>query len=166
MKGFILIMMMVSTLLLTSCVTRETHLVPNNQPFGEFTGDHVNHTVTAKNLYENVTGLIIGDYNYVNLTNSSFIIQKAGYYATNGQFSFSDGANTEFHLAIGLNGVRQQDCHTERKLGTGGDVGSASFTCISYYNVSDILTLMVENVDNVNDIEIHSLNLNIRRIST
>lgn len=165
MKGLI-ILMMALTLLLTSCVTRETHLIPSNQPFGEFTGDHVNHSVTIEDVYENITGLTIGDYNFITAANSSFTIEKAGYYAVNGQFSFSDGANTEFHIALGTNGLRNKDCHTERKLGTGGDVGSCSFTCINYFNVSDVLTLMVENVDNVNDIEIHSLNFNVRRVSS
>jgi len=123
-----------------------------------------NITISAPGVYENITGLVVGHISNVVFNSSKFIIVEPGIYKISSQFAFSDGANTEFHLAMGKNGIRDEHCHTERKIGTGGDVGSASFTCIDNVTTGDILTVMVENVDNTNDPEIHSINFNILKI--
>jgi hypothetical protein len=40
-------------------------------------------------------------------------------------------------------------------------VGSTSFTCIDYLVEGDEVTAMIENIDNTNNPEIHSINLNL-----
>jgi len=146
---------------------RETLIITTtpNLIYGEMHGRDIGETIiTAQNTYYNIIGLTCGSSNGVNCSNSTLTIETAGHYQINSQFAFNDGANVEFHLALGLNSTRLNHCHTERKLGTGVDVGSASFTCIDPFNVGDKLTVMIENVDNTNNPDIQSINLNILRV--
>jgi hypothetical protein len=61
--------------------------------------------------------------------NDQISFSKTGYYLVNGSFSFEcDTNNVEWKMAAFLNGVEQDQIHLVRKIGTAGDVGSASFT--------------------------------------
>ena len=152
----------------SSCLSCKDYLIDvidNNKAYGELYGHEIGDTIiTNQSFYTNVTGFSNGDcFNTVAFNNTITILDQ-GVYHISAQFSFSDGANTEFHIAAGINGQRQIDCHAQRKIGTGGDVGSSSFTCIKELNATDIVTLMIENVDNVGDPEIHSVNINLVKI--
>jgi len=129
--------------------------------FGELTSRNAAVSITQKDAYFNVTGLDTFHVNGMRVGNNSLIVLNAGFYKIDSQFSFSDGANTEFHIALGVNGLREDHCHAQRKIGTGGDVGSASFTCIDKFSKYDVLTIMMENVNNTNDPTIQSINLNV-----
>jgi len=133
--------------------------------YGELWARNITISITTQKVYFNVTNLTQGEFNNVIITNDFIKILEKGVYAVNSQFSFSDGANTEFHLALGINGSRANDCHSQRKIGTGGDVGSASFSCFSTFSTGDKITVMIENLDNLNNPDIKSINLNINKIN-
>lgn len=162
-----LFFILILTLFMTGC-SNDPIFIKTNSPteiYGEMYGKEIGEVqIDTISKYYNITNLTQGDISGVNYSNSKLIIDEAGVYAISSQFSFSDGANTEFHLGLGINGSRQDHCHTQRKVGTGGDMRSASFTCINSFNKGDIITVMIENVDNVNNPTIHSINLNIIKI--
>lgn len=64
-------------------------------------------------------------------TNDKITFTKTGFYKVNGSFSFSCGTNNvTFFGAAFLGGTEQDNIHWERKIGTAGDRGNASFTGI------------------------------------
>ena len=71
--------------------------------------------------------------------NDKITLTVAGYYLVNCSLNFSAGNNKIFRMAPFLGGVEQDAIHIVRKIGTAGDVGSASF--------SGILTVAAVPVD-------------------
>ena len=71
--------------------------------------------------------------------NDKITLTVAGYYLVNCSLNFSAGNNKTFYIAPFLGGVEQDSIHIVRKIGTAGDVGSASF--------SGILTVAAVPVD-------------------
>ena len=67
-------------------------------------------------------------------------------------------------LILGIDFNKQDKCHTERVIGTGGDVGSASYTCLINLLIGDSINLIIENVDSTANPTIHNLQLNALRI--
>ena len=63
-------------------------------------------------------------------TNDKITITKAGKYRVVGTFSFSGTANSNWRIALFNDGTEEACVHLARKLGAGGDVGSASFSGI------------------------------------
>lgn len=160
-KGFIIIIVILILFLILSLFAG---IEPKEElaVFGELSArTEAMAIIIQKDVYVNVTGLNATHIQGVESDNESLTILTAGFYKIDSQFSFSDGANTEYHLALGRNGVRENHCHSQRKIGTGGDVGSASFTCIDEFMVEDKITIMIENVNNVQDPTIQSINLNV-----
>lgn len=73
-------------------------------------------------------------------------IERQGIYMLDYHTSFENGANREFHVSAGLNGVAKlHECHSSRKIGTGGDIGSMSGNCILTLSLGDVISLLVEN---------------------
>jgi len=63
-----------------------------------------------------------------NAANDKIVIAKTGKYMVLGTSSFTSGTNNVvWKSAAFLNGVEQSNIHWARKVGTGADVGSASF---------------------------------------
>lgn len=60
--------------------------------------------------------------------NDKITITKTGRYRVSCNISFSDGSNITWRIAGFLGGVEQPQLHLHRKMGTGGDVGAASFS--------------------------------------
>lgn len=63
------------------------------------------------------------------VTNDKITFTKPGIYRVSGSFNFScDTNNIDFLGTVFLNSVEQDHIHFERKISTGGDIGSAGFT--------------------------------------
>lgn len=77
-------------------------------------------------------------------TDDSITIIQTGIYDIAGQFSFTGGANIEFHIHLRIDGA-EQDEGTHRKL-SGQDVGSCSFVAQKSLTAGEVLTAFVENV--------------------
>lgn len=103
--------------------------------FGEiFVDDGVTaQTVPTGTTYTLLTAFTT-DGESSNMTNAAasdkITITKAGKYKVQGSFSFSGTANSNWRIALFKGGVEESCIHLARKLGAGGDVGSASFSGI------------------------------------
>jgi hypothetical protein len=138
-----------------------------NQIYGEIWGKDVGVVSLSAGIYTNVTNITYGLINGMtqNITeNSDLTIQVGGVYQVTSQWSFSGSATNEYHLSLTINHIQQDKCHSERKIGTGGDVGSASFTCFIDVSVGDYIIPVIENVGASNSATIHDLQLNLVRI--
>lgn len=136
-----------------------------NMIYGEVWGKEIGDVnIISQGVYYNVTNVSLGETNGFTEADGKLTAKYSGIYSVNSAWSFSGSANTEYHLALGVNGGRQEHCHAQRKIGTGGDVGSSSLSCIDRFNAGDVITLMIENVDSATDPTIHSINLNVVRI--
>lgn len=101
---------------------------------------HLDGGVTPQSIptgttYTKITGFIDNGYSDMNgnvtpdATNSKITLGHLGIYKVSGAFSFSSGVgNINFYGTLFLDGVEQSQIHFKRKIGTSGDVGSASFT--------------------------------------
>jgi hypothetical protein len=139
--------------------------ITGNQIYGEAWGTDIGEvSLASAGVYYNITNLTVGNVNGFHLSGGGLIAEVSGMYSVRSQFAFSGQPNNEYHLALGVNGERVQSCHTERLIGSGGDVGSASITCFCPMEQGDNMTSMVENVDSSGNPTIHNINLNMVRI--
>ena len=138
-----------------------------NSIYGEVWAHDSGVVALTEDVYSNFTNLTMGNINGFQFNvsgNNELVSNHSGMLSINSQFSFNGAANTEYHLALAIGGQRILQCHTERKIGTGNDVGSASITCLCPITAGDAITAMVENTDSDADVTIHDINLNIVRI--
>lgn len=77
--------------------------------------------------------------------NDRITLGTAGDYEVSAQFSFSGTLSTTFTLHARLDAVEVAQIACTRKLGTGGDVGSCSFTGILTSTAGQQLTVYVES---------------------
>lgn len=71
-------------------------------------------------------------------------VDHDGVYLVTAQVSFSGTLNTTFTVHVRIDGV-EQDEGLHRKMGTGGDVGSASLMAIISLSEGNVLTLYVQS---------------------
>lgn len=121
--------------------------------------------IPAANTYVNVTENITEQFsNGVSISGGKMTIEVSGRYSLISSVSASDGGNKEFHMSVGINGINQDNCHMPRVIATAIDVGSWSLSCSILVNQNDVVTLMVENVDDGGDVLINDMNLMITRM--
>lgn len=148
-----------------------------NQTVGNLTGDFVYGEMWDHNdsgftvdlitvqVYENVTNLTTGSQNGFILSNSKLTTQISGVYKVDYSVSFSGSANSEIGFDLGINGVFQNNTHSHRKIGTGGDIGNTGGTGYIFLNQGDVVTLMArDEASPVRDISIVSVNINLLRV--
>jgi hypothetical protein len=106
---------------------------------GTFAGIHVHDASAAQSIPTGATYTKLTCYTdneassnvTPDATNDKITITRAGIYKVDGSFSFTCGTNNvTFFGALFLDGTEQDNVHWERKIGTAGDRGSASFTGI------------------------------------
>ena len=135
-----------------------------NQIFGSTTGNELGDIIiSSSGVYYNITtvtkGLLNG-FDFNESGNGEIGALVAGIYKLDSGWSFSGSANTEYHLRLAVNGLPADNCHAQRKIGTGADVGSATTApCFVRLEVGDEVTAQIENVDNVNNAEVHDIGL-------
>lgn len=142
---------------------------------GNFTGnnyyaeawakDSAISNVVSQSVYVNITNMTNSKVNGFDYDgNGTFVSLIDGLLSVNSQFAFSGNANQEYHLRFVVNGVGADNCHTRRVIGTGGDVGSASITCLCPVSIGDMINVQIENVDSTGSPSIADVNLNLVRI--
>lgn len=77
-------------------------------------------------------------------TNDQITIGLIGVYVVMFQCSFSGSVSETFEFHLRVNGTEVAEAGFHRTLGTGGDVGSASFMQFMLLEGSDVLTVYVE----------------------
>lgn len=136
-----------------------------NNIYGEMYGVHSGEIYVTEDNYQNISNLTAGYNNgFVFDGNYTLTVVYSGVYKVTSDFAFSGTANNEYHLSFAINNARQSKCHTERVIGTGGDVGSAGVTCLVELNVGDYVAMQIENVDSSGNPTIHDINLNLVRV--
>ena len=113
----------------------------------------------------NVTGISNGLFNNMTLsdTDGSITIISADTYRASLSASFQSGNAGDFDLHIGVDGVEDDKCHANRRIGTGTDVGNAGMTCLLELEVNEVVTFLV-NSPQSETIKFEALNFNLERI--
>jgi len=89
----------------------------------------------------------------------------AGMYRVSCSISFSGSLNATITGKVYVTGAADASLLFVRKLGTGGDVGSASTAGLASLSASDTVDFRVTADGNTKSITIHALNLSIERIN-
>lgn len=90
-------------------------------------------------------------------------IQEAGTYMVNGNISFSGTLSKTFYVRVYKNSS-PIGTPCERKLGTGGDVGAASFCALAELVAGDVLSAYHWSDDGGTSFTAHQICLNALRI--
>lgn len=77
------------------------------------------------------------------LMTNGITVLSAGTYKVSHQLSYSGVLSGDIEAAIMINGVHQAHAEFERKLGTGGDVGSASAHGLFYLESNDVVNVAI-----------------------
>lgn len=117
--------------------------------------------INASGQYYNITLFNRVLSQGVGVSDNKSMILYDGVYSFNYHMSFGGGATVEYHMSIGVNGIEKDECHGARVIGTGGDVGNMGGSCLLYLSAGDVVTVMVENEDNTQDITISDLSVNM-----
>lgn len=97
--------------------TKITGFAANGSASGDVTPDHANDRIT---------------------------VATAGNYEVFFQCSFSGSVSTTFTISLAVDGTENEQYALQRKLGTGGDVGSASFTGQITLSAAQVLTCLIK----------------------
>jgi hypothetical protein len=113
----------------------------------------------------NVTGLTNGLSNNMTLndTNGSITVIDADTYRTELSASMQSASAADFDFHVGVDGVDQDKCHANRRIGTGTDTGNIGITCLLDLAVGEVVTFMVNSAAN-ETIKFEALNWNMDRI--
>lgn len=112
-------------------------------------------TTTSLNLFRTDTNSVNNRIRYVGKTNRNFSYSVS--------FSVTAATNNKtFNFYIYKNGVKLPESKQSRKIGTGGDVGSASLTGLVNLATNDYIEVWVENETDGTNITAQSLNFVLR----
>jgi hypothetical protein len=113
----------------------------------------------------NVTGITNGLSNNMTLsgTNGSITVVDADTYRTELTASMQSASAADFDFHIGVDGVDQDKCHANRRIGTGTDTGNIGMTCLLDLAVGKVVTFMVNSAAS-ETIKFEALNWNMDRI--
>ena len=91
-------------------------------------------------------------------------VANAGKYIAHLEASFSGTLSAEIKLRFAINGTTVAKSESARKLGTGGDVGSASCHCILDLSASDVVTVYVASDGSSDSFVLVDSNLTLIRV--
>lgn len=134
----------------------------DNEIIGEISiqGNDVAMPLPRQGQYHNVTeGVSDGNSNGFTYATGNLTCTRAGLYIVIISASVSGTNNKEYHIALGVNAVRDTNIHTQLKMSASGDdvpIGASGTVTLA---VGDKVNLMVENVDGTEEFTIHDMNL-------
>jgi hypothetical protein len=113
----------------------------------------------------NVTGITNGLSSNMTLsdTNGSITVIDADTYRAEVSASMQSASAADFDFHVGVDGVDQDKCHANRRIGTGTDTGNIGMTCLLDLAAGEVATFMVNSAAN-ETIKFESLNFNLDRI--
>jgi hypothetical protein len=113
----------------------------------------------------NVTGLTDDIFNNmtINGTNGTVTVIDTGPYVCNFTMSHQSATPADFDHHIGVDGVDQDVCHSNRTIATGTQSGGVPINCMLELTAGEVVTGMVNSVNN-ETIMYESLNFGCRRI--
>jgi prophage DNA circulation protein len=93
---------------------------------------------------------------------NTFTITKAGLYMYAASFSFSGTANKTIEVSAWTNNVEAINTNFQRKISSGGDVGSAAKVAFLNLKVGDYVQVRVTGESNSDTITIQQANFSLR----
>lgn len=118
-------------------------------------------TMTYINLTANQTKGLTKNFNF---SNGKITTELSGNYEINYHVSFSGQTGSVHGFGVGVNGIKQDNCYCQRKLGS-VDVGNIADGCLLSLNIGDVVTLISDDEDAiVHDITVVASNLRIKKI--
>jgi len=139
-----------------------------NQFYGEiynFSSSGVTHAIAGADAYINITtGTREGEMNGFSFSGGKATTIVPGLYRFSHGMSFNGGNGDEYHSTVGVDGISQNKCHAVRDAGSAAKTGSVSRTCLIRLTVGNVVTFMVENDMDADDVVIEDFNLNWWRI--
>ena len=128
-------------------------LYKNHNNYGEMWFVNENGTttnLTGTDVYNNITGMSDGYNNGLSLINGNYLnVSQAGLYKIDYGISFKGGNNQLYGMAIGINGIAQQNrCYAHRTT-TSNAVGNVGSSCIMNLTKGNRITLMIADESGV-----------------
>jgi hypothetical protein len=109
-------------------------------------GGAVAQSVTTAGVFEKFTGFTANGHNSgmtADAANDQIVVGQDGYYKVAFQISFSGTLSSTWDAVLRVAGVQQPNVHFRRKLGTGGDIGSASAVGVIQASAGDALDIVI-----------------------
>jgi hypothetical protein len=97
-------------------------------------------------------------------SSNSITVLKKGMYQYNGSLSFSGTGNSTIECAAFTNGTEAINSDFKRKIGSGGDVGSAAKAAMLNLNAGDYVQMKITADSNGDSITIQQANFSLRLI--
>jgi len=114
-------------------------------------------------IYYNITNNMTASFLNGFKQNNGFLIpETSGWYEAHISLSFTGSVGNEYHISLGINGARQLNCHAAQTFGATGRIVSVSNACPVYLNEGDNLSLMVENVDSSDGINVFDASVYVK----
>lgn len=162
-------------------IDKEVNIAENLNISGNFTGNQIygemyyhNDTATSLNFAVDGTyyNIFMTDADYLNgftfnggfgLT-SNLTAQVDGVYKAS-FFAVGDGQNNhEYHSAVFVNAVEQDNCEAKKKMSAGGDITTMNGDCFIRLNVGDVVDLRIADMGSTGTGNYYDGNLNLVRI--
>lgn len=122
-------------------------------------------TYTKISAFSSTTKSVSSKYCTPTPASSLLTITKAGKYRANVSVSFSGTISADFRGALFVDGLEESSVHFRRKLGTGGDVDSASASGIFTATSTSVVDFRVRHGDgSPDDFTVHYGNVNVEYI--
>ncbi len=132
--------------------------------FDDASGTEINFA--QQDLFYNLTFTNSKKRGFVNITNSSFEVQKSGKYLVNYMASGSGQNSHTYETTIGINNVYQENTKSFKNLVEGADIVTMSGTGILNLSEGDIITFSVRDTTGTGTGDYYSGNINLVRISS
>jgi hypothetical protein len=131
----------------------------NGNSTAEPTVDATPRNIEAWNTDGLVNGVVVDS-----TTDNDITVPSAGIYEVQASISFNGTLSRTFLITIYKNGS-STDLTMERKLGTGGDVGSCSLVGLIQCAASDVIELYQSSSDGGTDMTVREAQLVVKKIS-
>ncbi len=140
---------------------------PNPEVYSGFMSQYglaTNIGITLVDTDSKITGMIAGPLrNFTFQNGSELVCTKAGLYTFNWSLSETDGNNRIFEGGIAIDGIRDDSSVASRKLGN-NDLGSQGGTLQRVLAIGEIVSMVVRNTTDDNDMTVLAANLGLHRL--
>ena len=130
---------------------------------GGATAQTIGTTYTDITLFD-TDGLETAGVADADVANDRIVIEQSGRYAVTYAIGFSGTGNSEWTVQVAIDGTGEEVCRQRRKLGSGGDVGAISRTCLVDLTATDAVTLQAQADSAGRDMTIEEGGLTVMRL--
>jgi hypothetical protein len=143
-----------------AAIALNTASVSSTASYGEI------HSATSANVttsFTTVSGFSTGESNDITLATTGITIKTDGVYMISYSTSFSATNNFTVYSSVFKGGTELTNIGFERKIGIGGDVGSAAASGMVTLTIGDIISVRIKG-SNTNTVTFKKINLSVYKI--